>query len=136
VRGDALPGRLGRGDITTAAADVTPAGLCHLGHRQEPCPARPQVQSALAGLAPLGLPWPTTVVAGQTAEAPRALPERAKVHQSARTTGLTDVGACQLAARGPRAASVVPQAASGGPLSAQPRPAAARDRVLAPGLIA
>jgi transposase len=125
-------GRLVRVDTTTAAASVTPAGLCQLGHSKEHRPDLPQVQSAMAVRDPLGLPLTPTGVAGQTADAPRALPEMAKVRQSARTTGLTDVGACKMAARGTRAESVAHQVSSVCPLSAQQRPEAARARVLAP----
>jgi hypothetical protein len=47
------------------------------------------VKIAMSVLAPLGWPLTTTVVAGQTADAPLSLPDIAKVRQIARTTGLT-----------------------------------------------
>jgi len=131
-RVDAVPGRRGRVDPTTAAAAVTPAGLCQRGHRKAHRPDLPQVPRAMAVLAPLGWPWTRTVVAGPRAEAPRSRPAMAKGRQVARTTGLTEVGACQMAALGTRAESVAPPAASLGPLSAQPRPDAALDRGRAP----
>jgi hypothetical protein len=71
-------------------------------------------------------------VAGQTAEDPLSLPEMAKVRPTARTTGLTAVGACKMAASGTRAASVAHQDDSWCPLAAKQRPEAARDRVRDP----
>jgi len=127
-----LQGRVVRLDTTTAAASVTPAGLCQLGPSKDHRPALPQVQSAMAVLEPLGLPLTPTVVAGQTADAPLSLPESAKVRQIARPSGLTSVGDCNMAALSTRAAMVAPQDSSLGPLSATQRPEAERDRVLAP----
>jgi transposase len=129
-----LQGRMVRVDTTTAAASVTPAGLCQLGHRKEHRPDLPQVKIAMAVRDPLGLPLTTTVVAGQTADDPLSLPESAKVRQIARTTGLTYVGDCKMAAMGTRAEIVAHQDSSLCPLSAKQMPEAARDRVLAPVL--
>ncbi len=84
-----VPGRVGRVETTTAAADVTPDGRCQLGHSQDHRPDLPPVKIAMAVRDPLGWPWTTTVVAGPTADAPRSLPESATVRQIARTTGLT-----------------------------------------------
>lgn len=127
-------GRMVRVDTTTAAASMTPAGLCPLGHSKDPRPDRPPVQIAMAGLEPLGLPLTTTVVAGQTADDPLSLPEMTTVRQIARTTGLTYVGDGKMAAIGTRAESVAHQDDSLGPLSAKQRPEAALARVLAPVL--
>jgi hypothetical protein len=87
----------------------------------------------MAGRDPLGVPVTTPVVAGQTADAPRALPAMAPVRQSARLPGQPSVGDGKRAASGTRAALVAPQDASGCPLAATPMPEAERDRVLAPG---
>jgi transposase len=127
-----LRGRMVRVDPTTAAASVTPAGLCPLGHSKAHRPDLPQGKSALAVLAPLGVPWTITVVAGQTADDPLSLPESANVRQSAQVPGLTDVGDCTMAALGTRAASVAHQDDSWCPLSATQRPEAALARVRAP----
>jgi transposase len=128
-----LPGRMGHVDTTTAAAYVTPEGLCQLGPSKDHRPDLPQVKIAMSVLAPLG--WPlTTVVAGQTADAPLYLPDIAKVRQIARTTGLTYVGDCKMAAMGTRAEIVAHQADSLCPLSAKQMPAVELDRVLAPVL--
>ena len=70
VRVDDVPGRLVRVDTTPAAADVTPAGLFQLGHSKDHRPDLPQVQIAMAVLAPLGVPLTLTVVAGNTADDP------------------------------------------------------------------
>src|SRR2546428_6430241 len=129
-----VPGRVVRVETTTAAADVTPDGRCQLGHSQEHRPDLPPVKIAMAVRDPLGWPWTTTVVAGPTADAPRSLPESATVRQIARTTGLTSVGDCTMAALGTRAESVAHQDADVCPLSATQRPEAARDRVRAPVL--
>jgi transposase len=143
LRVDDLQGRLVRVDTTTAAADVTPEGLFHLGHSTDHRPDLPQVKRALAVLDPLGLPWTMTVVAGQTADAPRSLPAIANVRQVARTTGLTSVGDGKMAALGTRAEIVAHPDDDWGPLSATQMPAAERDRgrdpvlrhVLAPSAI-
>jgi transposase len=129
-----LQGRVVRVDTTTAGASVTPEGLCQLGHSTAHRPDLPHVKSAMAGLDPLGVPLTTTVVAGHTADAPRSLPEIAKVRQTAQRTGLTYVGDCKLAAIGTRAEIVAHQDSSLCPLSAKQMPAAARDRVLDPVL--
>ena len=127
-------GRVVRVETTTAAAYGTPDGMCQLGPSKEHRPDLPQVQISMAVLDPLGWPWTTTVVAGQTADDPLYRPAIAKVRQIARTTRLTDVGDCKMAARGTRAAIVAHQASSLGPLSAKQMPEAALDRVLAPVL--
>jgi transposase len=127
-----LQGRVVRLDTTTAAADVTPEGMVQRGHSKDPRPDLPQVQIALAGLDPLGVPLTTTVVAGQTADDPLSLPESAKVRQIARTSGLTYVGDCTMAAISTRAAIGAHQDSSLCPLSATQRPATALDRVLDP----
>jgi hypothetical protein len=127
-----LPGRLVRVATTTAAADVTPAGLVQLGPSQDHRPALPQVQSALAVLDPLGFPWTTPVVAGQTADDPLSLPELAKGRPIIGLPGRTSVGDGKRAALGTRAAIVAPQEYDVCPLAAKQRPAAARDRGLAP----
>src|SRR5712691_3692906 len=129
-----LPGRVGRVDTTPVAASVTPAGLCQLGHRKDHRPDLPQVTVSMSGLDPLGLPWTTTVVAGQTADDPLSLPEIANVRQVTQTTGLTDVGDWKMAAMGTRAASGAHQDYSVGPLSATQMPDAERDRVRDPVL--
>jgi transposase len=129
-----LPGRLVRIDTTTAAAYVTPEGMFQLGHSKDHRPDLPQVKIAMAGLDPLGLPLTTTVVAGQTADDPLSLPEIAKVRQTARTPGLTDVGDCKMAALGTRAESVAHQDDYLCPLSAKQMPDAELDCVLAPVL--
>ena len=134
LRVDDLQGRMVHVDTTTAAAYVTPEGMFQLGHSKDHRPALPQVKIAMAVLDPLGWPLTTTVVAGQTADDPLSLPEIAKVRQIARTTGLTDVGDCKMAARGTRAEIVAHQDYSLGPLSAKQMPEAALDRVLAPVL--
>jgi len=133
-RVDDLQGRVVRVDTTTAAAYVTPEGLFQLGHSKAHRPDLPQVKIALSVLDPLGLPLTTTVVAGHTADDPRSLPEIAKVRQVARTTGLTYVGDCTMAALGTRAEIVAHQDYSLCPLSAKQRPEAALDRVLDPVL--
>ena len=78
-----LRGRVGRVDTTTAAAYVTPEGMFQLGHSKDHRPDLPQVKIAMAVLDPLGLPLTTTVVAGNTADDPRYLPEIAKIRQIA-----------------------------------------------------
>lgn len=127
-----LQGRVVRVDPTTAAASVTPEGMFQLGHSKDHRPDLPQVKSSMSVLDPLGLPLTTTVVAGQTADDPLSLPEIAKVRQIARTTGLTYVGDCTMAAIGTRAEIVAHQDSSLCPLSAKQMPDAALDRVLAP----
>jgi transposase len=129
-----LPGRLVRVDTTTAAAYVTPEGLFQLGHSKDHRPDLPQVKIAMSVRDPLGLPLTTTVVAGQTADDPLYLPEIAKVRQTARAPGLTDVGDCKMAAMATRAEIVAHQDSYLGPLSAKQRPEAELDRVLAPVL--
>jgi hypothetical protein len=106
LRVEDVPAREGHVETTTAAASVTPAGLGPLGHRQAHRPARPQGTGARAVRDPLGWPGTPTVVAGQTADAPRELPEMAQVRQSAPCTGLTSVGDGPRAALGTRAKSV------------------------------
>ena len=80
-------GRLVRVDTTTAAASVTPAGLCQRGHSKDHRPDLPQVKIAMAVLDPLGVPLTRTVVAGKTADDPLYLPEIANVRQIAHITG-------------------------------------------------
>jgi transposase len=75
-----VQGRVVRVDTTTAAAYVTPAGLCQLGHSKDHRPDLPQGKIAMAVLAPLGLPLTTTVVAGQTADAPLYVPDVSYTH--------------------------------------------------------
>jgi transposase len=127
-----LQGRLVRVDTTTAAASVTPEGLFQLGHSKDHRPDLPQVKIAMAVLAPLGLPLTTTVVAGNTADAPLYLPEIAKVRPIAGPPGLTYVGDCKMAALGTRAAIGAHQDSYLCPLSAKQMPEAELDRVLAP----
>jgi transposase len=127
-------GRMVRLDTPTAAAYVTPDGMFQLGHSKDHRPALPQVQIAMAVRDPLGWPLTTTVGAGQTADDPLSLPESAKVRQSARTSGLTYVGDCTMAALSTRAEIVAHQDYYLCPLSATQRPEAALDRVLAPVL--
>ena len=123
-----------RVDTTTAAAYVTPAGLFQLGHSKDHRPDLPQVKIAVAVLDPLGLPLTMTVVAGHTADDPLYLPEIAKVRQVARTTGLTYVGDCKMAALGTRAEIVAHQDYYLCPLSAKQMPDAELDRGLDPVL--
>jgi transposase len=125
-------GRVVRVDTPTAAAYVTPEGLCPLGHRKAHRPDLPQVQSAMAVLAPLGWPLTTPVVAGNTADDPRYLPELATIRPIAGSRGLTYVGDGKMAALGTRAAIVAYGDDSLGPLSATQRPEADLTRVLAP----
>jgi transposase len=127
-----LQGRVVRVDATTAAASVTPAGLCQLGPSKDHRPDLPQVKIAMAVLDPLGLPLTTTVVAGQTADDPLYLPEMAKIRQIVGSRGLTDVGDCKMAALGRRAEIVAHGDDSLCPLSAKQRPEAEFARVLAP----
>jgi transposase len=128
-------GRMVRVDTTTAAAYVTPEGLFQLGHSKDHRPDLPQVKIAMAVLDPLGLPLTMTVVAGHTADDPRYLPEIAKVRQVVRTTGLTYVGDCKMAALGTRAEIVAHQDYYLCPLSAKQIPEAELDRVLEPSAI-
>src|SRR2546428_8904895 len=65
-----LQGRVVRLDTTTAAAYVTPEGLCQLGPRKDHRPALPQVQTAMAALKPLAWPLTPTSVAGRSAADP------------------------------------------------------------------
>ena len=88
----------------------------------------------MAVLDPLGLPLPTTVVAGHMADAPLSRPAMATVRQGAQRPGLPYVGDGKRAAIGTRAAIVAPQDDSWGPLSAPPMPAAELDRVRDPVL--
>src|SRR5437879_2765354 len=104
-----LQGRMVRVDTTTAAAYVTPEGMCQLGHSKDHRPDLPQVKIAMSVLDPLGLPLTTTVVAGHTADDPLYLPESATVRQTAQRTGLPSVGDCKMAAIGTRAAIVAHQ---------------------------
>ena len=127
-----LQGRMVRVDTTTAAAYVTPEGLFQLGHSKDHRPDLPQVKIAMAVLDPLGLPWTTTVVAGNMADDPLYLPEIANVRQSAGTPGLTYVGDCKMAAIGTRAEIVAHQDYYLCPLSAKQMPEAELDRVLTP----
>jgi hypothetical protein len=127
-----LPGRVVRVDTTTAAASVTPAGLCQLGHSKDHRPDLPQVKIAMAVLDPLGLPLTTTVVAGHTANDPLYLPEIAKIRQIAGSRGLTYVGDCKRAALGTRAAIVAYRDYDLCLLSAKQKPEADLARVLAP----
>src|SRR5213592_3530888 len=132
LRGYDLQERAVRVDTTTAAASVTPEGMCQLGHSKDHRPDLPQVKIAMAVLDPLGWPLTTTVVAGQTADDPLSLPEIAKVRQTAQRTGLTYVGDCKMAAIGIRAEIVAHQDYSLCPLSAKQMPDAELDRVLDP----
>src|SRR2546430_599577 len=127
-----LQGRVVRLDTTTAAAYVTPEGMFQLGHSKDHRPDLPQVKIAMSVLDPLGLPLTTTVVAGQTADDPLYLPEIAKVRQIARTSGLTYVGDCKMAAISTRAEIVAQQDYYLCPLSAKQMPEAELDRVLDP----
>src|SRR5262245_22329834 len=127
-----LQGRVVRVDTTTAAAYVTPEGLCQLGHSKDHRPDLPQVKIAMAVLDPLGVPLTTTVVAGNTADDPLYLPEIAKIRQIAGSCGLTYVGDCKMAAIGTRAEIVAHGDYSLCPLSATQMPAAALARVLDP----
>ena len=127
-----LQGHVVRVDTTTAAAYVTPEGMFQLGHSKDHRPDLPQVKIAMAVLDPLGLPLTTTVVAGNTADDPLYLPEIAKVRQSVRSTGLTYVGDCKMAAIGTRAEIVAHQDYYLCPLSAKQLPEAELDHVLAP----
>jgi transposase len=129
-----LQGRVVRVDTTTAAAYVTPDGMFQLGHSKDHRPDLPQVKIAMAVLDPLGLPLTTTVVAGNTADDPLYLPEIAKVRQVVRTTGLTYVGDCKMAAIGTRAEIVAHHDYYLCPLSAKQMPDAELDRVLDPVL--
>src|SRR2546429_611879 len=128
-----LQPRMARVDSTTAAAFVTPEGMFQLGHSKDHRPDLPQVKIAMAVLDPLGVPLTTTVVAGQTADAPLYLPEIAKVRQSTQRTGLTYGGGCTIAAIGTRAEIVAHQDYYLCPLSAKQMPEAELDRVLDPG---
>jgi transposase len=127
-----LQPRMARVDSTTAAAFVTPEGLCQLGHRKDHRPALPQGKISMAVRDPLGRPLTTTVVAGNTAAEPLYLPEIAKVRQIAPLTGLTYVGDCKMAAIGTRAEIVAHQDYSLCPLSAPQGPPAELDRLLEP----
>ena len=110
----AVPGRVVRGDTTTAGAYVRPTGLCHLRHRKAQRPDLPQGKIAMAGLDPLGVPLTTPGGAGHTADDPRALPESAKVRQTTPRPGLPSGGDGQRAALSPRARAIqaVPHGAS------------------------
>jgi transposase len=125
-------GRVVRLDTTTAAASVTPDGLFQLGHSKDHRPDLPQVKIAMSVLDPLGWPLTTTVVAGQTADDPLYLPEIATVRQIARTSGLTYVGDCKMAAISTRAEIVAHPDYYWCPLAAKQMPEAALDRVLDP----
>ena len=127
-----LRGRVVRVDPTTAAAYVTPEGMCQLGHSKDHRPDLPQVKIAMAVLDPLGLPLTTTVVAGNTADDPLYLPEIANIRQIAGSRGLTYVGDCKMAALGTRAAIVAYGAYYLCPLSATQMPEADLAHVLAP----
>jgi transposase len=127
-----LQGRVVRIDTTTAAAYVTPEGMFQLGHSKDHRPDLPQVKSAMAALDPLGLPLPTTVVAGNTADDPLYLPQIAKIRQLAGSCGLTYVGDCKMAAIGTRAEMVAHGDYSLCPLSAKQMPEADLARVLEP----
>jgi transposase len=129
-----LQGRVVRVDTTTAAAYVTPEGMFQLGHSKDHRPDLPQVKIAMSVLDPLGLPLTTTVVAGHTADDPLYLPEMAKVRQVVRTTGLTYVGDCKMAALGTRAEIVAHHDYYLCPLSAKQMPDTELDRVLDPVL--
>jgi transposase len=65
-----VQGRVVRLDTTTAAAYVTPEGLFQLGHSKDHRPDLPQGKLTMSVRDPLGLPLTTTVVAGNTADAP------------------------------------------------------------------
>jgi transposase len=132
VRVDDLRPQVARVDSTTASAFVSPAGMLQLGHSQGHRPDLPQVQSAMAVRDPLGLPLTTTVVAGNTADAPLSLPEIAQVRTVAHITGRTSVGACKMAASGTRAERVAQGEHYVCPLSAKQWPAEELDRRLAP----
>jgi transposase len=132
MRVDHVQPRMARVDSTTAAAFVTPEGLFQRGHRKAHRPDLPQVKISMAVLAPLGLPLTTTVVAGNTADAPFYLPEIATVRQIAQRTGLTYVGDCTMAAIGTRAEIVAHQDDSLCPLSATQVPPAELDRLRNP----
>src|SRR5262249_34002920 len=120
------------GDPTTVSASVTPDGLCQCGHRKDDRPDRPPLQLALSPLAPLGLPLPSTPVAGNTADAPRALPESAKVRQSIGPTGMPSSGDGPMAAWATRAALVAHRDFSLCPRSAQQVSGAELERRLEP----
>jgi transposase len=127
-----LQRRVVRVDTTTAAAYVTPEGMFQLGHSKDHRPDLPQVKIAMSVLDPLGLPLTTTVVAGNTADAPLYLPEMAKIRQSLGSCGLTYVGDCKMAAIGTRAEIVAHGDYYLCPLSTKQMPEADLAGVLAP----
>ena len=115
-------GRVVRVDTTTAAAYVTPDGMCQLGHSKEHRPDLPPGKIAMAVLDPLGLPLTTPVVAGHTADDPRYLPESANIRQIAGSRGLPYGGDWKRAAIGTRAEMVAHGDDSLCPLSAKQMP--------------
>jgi hypothetical protein len=121
-----------RGEPTTVSADVTPDGLCQLGHRKDHRPDLPPLKSALTPLEPLGLPRTIATVAGNTAADPLSLPASAHVRRGIGGTGMTDIGDGKIAALATRADIVAHHDVSLGPLSATQGSAAALARLLAP----
>jgi transposase len=127
-----LPPQTLRVDPTTVSASVTPDGLGYRGHSKDHRPALPQLQGALAPLAPLGLPLTIAPGAGHAAAAPLSLPASAQGRRSVGLAGLTSIGACQIAALATRADIVAHKACSLGPLSATQVSTEELERRLAP----
>ena len=99
IRVHQLPTDLVRIDTTTAnshAAVLSEKGLLRFGHGKDD-PDRPQLKIAAAVLDPLGMPLATSVVAGNSADAPLYIPAIQAVRQSLGTGGRTYVGDCEMA---------------------------------------
>ena len=117
---------------TTVSASGTPDGMLQLGHRKDDRPDLPPRQIALATLDPRGLPMTSAAVAGNTADDPLSLPAIATVRRRVGPTGMTDLGAGNIAALATRADIVAHDAFSRCPRSATQGAAEARERRLEP----
>lgn len=93
-------------DSSTASrfVQVTPDGLCQLGHSKDGRPDLPQVKINMSTLDPLGLPLTITVVSGEKADDPLYLPEIRKVQATLEKSGVTYIGDTKMAALETRAA--------------------------------
>lgn len=97
-----------RVDATTAKyyGRMSEDGLFQFGHSKDHRPDLPQLKINLSVLDPLGLPWTTTVVRGNSADDPLYVPEIRRVQQSVGRHGLTYIGDCKMAALPTRACLV------------------------------
>jgi transposase len=131
-----LPTRTVRVDTTTASTYARPddagGGLFRFGHSKDHRPDLAQIKVPIAALDPLGMPWVTTVVAGNTADDPLYVPAIAQVRKALGGAGRLFVGDCKMAALPTRGDLAGSDDFYLCPLSAVQVPAAELERLLQP----